>query len=1146
MSMFSNNDMPSAAGRGADSSSSSAALGSAAHEEAAASPPSTQAVEQVLQQQLRDELAAKDEAVFDLQMSLQAVEAEKVHEIQSLQKEHAHQLQLLEEQLRRAVQEANLARRSRNAGFGLQPQQPHQHVSGHFPPPLAASSVALSAKAGIAASTTMTAAAAAAIMPMGREEGLAAANSSNNVVTPGHPLLLMPVAGASDAIAAAAATAINAKNLPSSQNQRISDADGGGGGVPREIQCEANKFFGEGTRRPNSIGGTVRANGGPRLAGTLLELVVAALNSSAAAAAAAASQQSERSRGQDPGLSGAPAAAPRSARSNASAEPVNAALSLPSLPSSSSASRPHDASAVLSKQIGPNPPPSLLSTSSIVPTLIRWSQSGAEFASNSNRVTEEEVLLLCAEQAVLAAGHRARLQQKQHGVTSSRSSGPSIGPPVALPASSDPILGWSMLEWALVLASPRERQRLRHKVVAAAAAAANAAAAAPSVVAASEQRGPSEACSNINDMDVENVRPNSSRDDEARGAFNELVNTSQGRPRSHRIRKSCIRSLQDGAGMELRPSEIVRELRRTSHRTDSSESDLEMSRWEGTLLQNLLVALQSAAAEWSAPEISIPACRVMHMLLGPPSQGDQPVTTDSALTARSDDAHDHQAPTPRPGVLPLAAWLWGTLKRQRVGLLDSFEQAATRLIDIHAGISQNSEKKAKNPLLHRPRRCLTAADAPPPRADEDDEETTKSAAPSRRAADSSAVGTLTSSRSSSAAVPRGSDDTTMTAILQWMSVSLPLFASSGLIIAAEPEPTAQRKSGEAIGTTEASAPIGGDAELPPSAADGASEAAPPPPLARRLLATVLDVLELVVLPLLEEEPEPQGHNQVDSRGRNDTAVAHHAPSSFPPPSVDVVLLLRFTSVCASFLTGLARLDPTCSTVRPSSSSVSKSHLVLLRAEMPTTRSTSDQWDRAPSAIAVATGLLHAVAVQREGRDAYEAAAHTPPLVLEEENKLIYELISFFHQLLRQVQWERRWKIERRKVGGGSDDAPGAAAGMPESSSAVTSSSSTSHNSSTKKRSLVTFWQLLAPCRHRYLTASSLLRHSLRDKTTFWESDEDAAAAAVLNAASIRKAEATPESGRESHLAAMDGEVRHMLGLQLDELVDDEDELLHGR
>jgi hypothetical protein len=1115
-----NGDIMPSAGHGPYSSAAAAAP------EAAAASHSSAVEQQVLQQQqLRDELAAKDEAVFDLQMSLQAVEAEKVHEIQSLQKEHEHQLHLLEEQLRRAVREANLARRqSRNAAM-LHQVQPHQGMSGHFPPPLAASSVAMSAKAGIAAMTmTAAAEAAASCLPKECEEGLAAANISNNVVTPGHPLLLGPGGGASDAVAAAAT-----KNLPSSQNQRIYDD----GDIPREIQCEANKFsFGDGNHRPNRIGGSVRADEGSRLAGTLLELVVAVASVNTRAAAASphdVERRSSSSSVQAPGgWEGAPSTtgAPRGAGSKASAEPVNAALPLPS------SSRPQDAPVDWSQQLGPNPPPSLVFTGSIVPTLVRWSQSAADSAAAAaNRVTEEEVLLFCAEQAVVAAGHRARVQQKQHGVTSSSRTGPSIGASVASPAC-DPALGWSMLEWALVLASPWERQRLRHKVVTAAAA--------PSGVAASKRRGPLEASSNINDMDAENVRPSGPR--EARGgAFKVLENSSQGRPRSRRARKSCIRSLQDGAGMELRPSEIVQELRRTSHRTGPAEGAPHVSRWEGTLLQNLLQALQSSAADWSDPEIGIPACRVLHLLLGPPSRRDPPVATGSALPARSDDAHDH--PTPRPGVLPLAAWLWGTLNRQCGGLLDSFEHAATRLIDIHASISQNPEKRAKNPPVHRPRRCLTAADAPPPRTDEDDEESTKSTIASRPAVDSSTVGTLKTFRSSSAAAPRGWDDATLTAILQWMSVSLPLFAGSDVIIDAEPEPTAPRKSGEVIGTGEASAPIGGgDAELSPSKEDGASEAAvPPPPLARRLLATVLDVLELVVLPLLEEgESELQGHNQVDSRGRNDTDVAHHALASSPFSSVDVVVLMRFASECASFLTWLARLDPTCSTVRPSSSSVSKSHLVLLRAEMPTTRSTPDQWDRAPSAITVAAGLLHAAAVQREVRDAYEAAAHTPPLVLEEEGKLIYELVSFFHQLLRQVQWERRWKIERRKVGGGPEDAPGAAAGQPDSSSAVMSSSSTTTTgSSTKKRSLVTFWQLVAPCRHRYLTASSLLRHSLRDKTTFWESDEDAS---VLN---VRKAE-TGDFGRESHRAARDDEVRHMLGLQLDELVDDEDELLHGR
>jgi TolA-binding protein len=59
---------------------------------------------------LRRELAAKDEANFDLSGTLATVEAETSHRVQQVEKESGDAVKKLEEQLRRAQQEANMAR----------------------------------------------------------------------------------------------------------------------------------------------------------------------------------------------------------------------------------------------------------------------------------------------------------------------------------------------------------------------------------------------------------------------------------------------------------------------------------------------------------------------------------------------------------------------------------------------------------------------------------------------------------------------------------------------------------------------------------------------------------------------------------------------------------------------------------------------------------------------------------------------------------------------------------------------------------------------------------------------------------------------------------------------------------------------------
>lgn len=64
---------------------------------------------------LKAELEAKDEAIFDLNMTLTSVEAETKHKITQVQAASQQQLSSLQEQLRRATQEANLARSQANS-----------------------------------------------------------------------------------------------------------------------------------------------------------------------------------------------------------------------------------------------------------------------------------------------------------------------------------------------------------------------------------------------------------------------------------------------------------------------------------------------------------------------------------------------------------------------------------------------------------------------------------------------------------------------------------------------------------------------------------------------------------------------------------------------------------------------------------------------------------------------------------------------------------------------------------------------------------------------------------------------------------------------------------------------------------------------
>jgi hypothetical protein len=67
-------------------------------------------VDQQQLEALRRELAAKEEAFFDLSATLAAVEAETSHRVQQVEKESGDAAKKLHEQLRRAQQEANLSR----------------------------------------------------------------------------------------------------------------------------------------------------------------------------------------------------------------------------------------------------------------------------------------------------------------------------------------------------------------------------------------------------------------------------------------------------------------------------------------------------------------------------------------------------------------------------------------------------------------------------------------------------------------------------------------------------------------------------------------------------------------------------------------------------------------------------------------------------------------------------------------------------------------------------------------------------------------------------------------------------------------------------------------------------------------------------
>lgn len=87
----------------------------------------TGASSDLLVQSLQQQLDEKNDQIFDLSLSVSAIETETNHRIASLEQETAQQVRLLQEQLRRTQQEANIARsQAQSLQNKLQQQQFHQ------------------------------------------------------------------------------------------------------------------------------------------------------------------------------------------------------------------------------------------------------------------------------------------------------------------------------------------------------------------------------------------------------------------------------------------------------------------------------------------------------------------------------------------------------------------------------------------------------------------------------------------------------------------------------------------------------------------------------------------------------------------------------------------------------------------------------------------------------------------------------------------------------------------------------------------------------------------------------------------------------------------------------------------------------------
>ena len=91
----------------------------------------TGASSDLLVQSLQQQLDEKNDQIFDLSLSVSAIETETNHRIASLEQETAQQVRLLQEQLRRTQQEANIARsQAQSLQNKLQQQQFHQRGMG--------------------------------------------------------------------------------------------------------------------------------------------------------------------------------------------------------------------------------------------------------------------------------------------------------------------------------------------------------------------------------------------------------------------------------------------------------------------------------------------------------------------------------------------------------------------------------------------------------------------------------------------------------------------------------------------------------------------------------------------------------------------------------------------------------------------------------------------------------------------------------------------------------------------------------------------------------------------------------------------------------------------------------------------------------
>jgi len=142
---------------------------------------------------------------------------------------------------------------------------------------------------------------------------------------------------------------------------------------------------------------------------------------------------------------------------------------------------------------------------------------------------------------------------------------------------------------------------------------------------------------------------------------------------------------------------------------------------------------------------------------------------------------------------------------------------------------------------------------------------------------------------------------------------------------------------------------------------------------RRLLASVLDTLELAILP----------------------------DESLYPTALCLECVGILEDLISGSFPGLSSLVATTTTGE------SEGPIALLRVEISTTACESASWDRAVSAIAVMANLFHALAVQQRNRDhLVETYARNRAL-----DPIRDACIRFFHKLIRVAQLESRQSLK---------------------------------------------------------------------------------------------------------------------------------------